>query len=102
MNIIKTIKSIFFQKNDKIINTYINNENQITQNQKKSLLNFSIDYYKYIFKSNYKNKKSKKNSVTVQNFYFFYILKGAIYVIEDWWKTILIIKIIKINYQKAD
>lgn len=92
MNIIKTIKSIFFQKNDKIINTYINNENQITQNQKKSLLNFSIDYYKYIFKSNYKNKKSKKNSVTVQNFYFFYILKGAIYVIEDWWKTILIIK----------
>ena len=92
MNIIKTIKSIFFQKNDKIINTYINNENQITQNQKKSLLNFSIDYYKYIFKSNYKNKKSKKNSVTVQNFYFFYILKGAIYVIEDWWKKILIIK----------
>ena len=115
MNIINSLKNIFFSQNDnKSDSNYIKVNTKTSNLNKIILTNFTKSYYKYIFKSNYKKKKeknenktdiiikvnklqknnkekkdqfnSRKNSV---NKNFLYILKGAVYIIEDWWKKIL-------------
>ena len=102
MNIINSLKKIFFRKNDSKIDSHNINENETNMKGDKLLLeNFYINYYKHIFKSNYKKKKEKfenrikfnkpKNSEK-NDTNFFYILKGAVYIIEDWWKKNLVKK----------
>ena len=154
MDVIKSLKNLFFNGNknkDQILNK---NKRQIEFNEE-----YSIEYYKNIFKSNYRLKKLNKIDIEInQNFInpnkekkenlsilkikvnkckkndlsnfsinlkenknekifkkatlspvnksklklnennydsntsFFYILKGAVLIIEDWWKKILKIK----------
>ena len=111
MYIIKSLKNLFFSHTDNEIQLTNLKENQELYNI--LFKNFYICFHKYIFKSNYKRKKEKEkeinktesiinknehqnnNNIKISeldeekeevNKRFFYILKGAIYVIEDWWK----------------
>ncbi len=143
MDVINSIKKIIFNnKDDNSEKNVSKNENENKKEEKKIREDDNhINYYKYLFKSNYKRKKSNKtNNININNnltfdIYkqkqkeefsteqkikvnkcaknektqfnknklnisenininantsFFYILKGAIFIIEDWWKKILI------------
>ena len=112
MYIIKSLKNLFFSNKDNEIQiTHLKDNRELNNILFK---NFYICFHKYIFKSNYKRKKNKEKNKTEYkinnnepqnnnnninneklelgeekkevNKRFFYILKGAIYVIEDWWK----------------
>ena len=112
MYIIKSLKNLFFSHKDNEIQiTHLKDNRELNNILFK---NFYICFHKYIFKSNYKRKKNKEKNKTEYkinnnepqnnnnninneileldeekkevNKTFFYILKGAIYVIEDWWK----------------
>ena len=112
MYIIKSLKNLFFSNKDNEIQiTHLKDNRELNNILFK---NFYICFHKYIFKSNYKRKKNKEKNKTEYkinnnepqnnnnninneileldeekkevNKTFFYILKGAIYVIEDWWK----------------
>jgi hypothetical protein len=153
MDFIKSIKKLIFNENDNKNKIKISNKSQNKPND-----DYPMEYYKYIFKSNYKSKKLKekkdeslvkiikpkeqinlnmKNKVNKRdkneniicdtnsnilsnknekiikipelspiknrnfelylenynpNISFFYILKGAVLIIEEWWKIILIKK----------
>ena len=109
MNIIESLKNIFSsqKKRNNKIKVVFKDEQEAKKHNKIILNNFYIRFHKYIFKCNYKKKKEKgeNNSNNLKNnnknileiisekngedMNFFYILKGAIYVIEDWWKKIL-------------
>ena len=115
MNLIKSFKNLFSSQNNNKQDSNNIKDNKKPQNINTKLsANFSINYYKFIFKSNYRKKKGiledksknfiKFNKYQKNNFdkkkellkeknivdkNFFYILKGAVYVIEDWWKKIL-------------
>ena len=113
MNIIESLKNIFSSQNNKDnkIKALFKDEQEVKRHSKMILNNFYIRFHKYIFKCNYKKKKEKgentsnnlKNNdnkniselISEKNGkekFFFYILKGAIYIIEDWWKKTLIKK----------
>jgi hypothetical protein len=137
MDVINSIKRLIFNKDD--------NEKNISKNNKEEKKvkedDYHINYYKYLFKLNYKKKKSNEannnNNITYislkqkqlspelkikvnkclkydkpqlnknqakvdNNISFFYILKGAIFIIEDWWKQILIHKINNKNIIKRN
>ena len=160
MDAIKSIKNYIFDQNDN------NNKKQNINKTKNISLNDynSKDYYKYLFKLNYKREiKSNNKSINLSiiNFYkkkeeklsdlkikvnrclkkekatansyikdnkyktilkkttlspinksklqlddvnisYFYILKGAIFIIEDWWKKVLIHKIQNKNLLKRN
>ena len=112
MNLINSLKNIFFSsKVNKSDSNYIKVNTKAKNLNRMILNNFSISYYKRIFKSNYKKKKESKTDFKIKvnknkkinnkanqelkpennmmDKSFFYILKGAVYVIEDWWKNIL-------------
>ena len=119
MYIIKSLKNLFFSQNDNELEFSHLKGNQ-EPNTILLFNNFYICFHKYIFKSNFKTKKEKEKEKTKTEYIinnneiqnnnnsskniesekenneinkkFFYILKGAIYVIEDWWKKILIKK----------
>ena len=110
MYIIKSLKNLFFSHNDNELQLSYSKDDK--EQNMILFANFDICFHKYIFKSNYKKKNVKKESNTEKklnnkeyqnnntigiiieelneekkevNKRFFYILKGAIYVIEDWW-----------------
>ena len=110
MNLLKSFKNLFSsQNNNKQDSNNIKVDKKPQNINTKLLTNFSINYYKFLFKSNYRKKKGilqnkSKNIIKVNKYQknkellkeknivdknFFYILKGAVYVIEDWWKKIL-------------
>ena len=137
MDVINSIKKLIFNKDDNVnnISKHIKEEKKVKEDD------YHINYYKYLFKSNYKKKKSNEtnnnNNLTYinlkqkqlspelkikvnkclkydkphlnknqakadNNISFFYILKGAIFIIEDWWKQILIHKINNKNIIKRN
>ena len=116
MNLIKSFKNLFSSPNNgnKSDSNYIKVNKKPKDINKKLLKNYSINYYKFLFKLNYRRKKgnlenksgiiikvnknnknnkdNKKELLQEKNIVdknFFYILKGAVYVIEDWWIKIL-------------
>ena len=151
MDVINSLKKLFFNEKDIKNQIIINKNKKEIQNSKDY---YSFNYYKYIFKRNYKMKNNLNNindrnnfihinffnlektcelkikvnkcskhenkiinknkkifkkttlnpinknklqlkEINKNNVNFFYILKGAVLIIEDWWKNIL-----KKNYIK--
>ena len=91
MNVINAIKKFFSNKK---INEGNKTHKKYTENK------LSNNYYKDIFKQNYRKKKTKnksgKNNELTESYYspkkqhnFLNILKGAVLIIEDFWKKYL-------------